>query len=604
MLRFLFRPSILIALSAAVVVGAVVVVFRGPPTQGRPTPLRVNDGEREIVWLYPATNATSWERFVAAVRRTAQRLRRDRPSVQADDDSAFPQQTTAVPEVSLSFGEPGPRFLFRWYKLTSDWKTGDWIEALLNRQPPPLAIIGGSSSESARELATFLQRFAEKLPAEQRPLLLLTAATADRVGPHSQNDASQTAAEESAGQPLMRLYPGRTFRFCFTNKQMATAVSNFIWSRDDLRPDRDPVYMARWSDDSYSRDLIDGFRGALRQMMAQDIANQCLCLLPAASVAPLRVAMRREFDDTWEWTTQAIFGVWPPGRSGGIFPIQRLQISPDYAESASTFALTIPPKPYRIGSSVGSFDTPNAYEAKAAAEMLDAIQSQKRIRPLVIVTGQEEPSRRFLRGLVRGIPSLSKGVQIVVATGDAISFNTVYRDRHVSWNIQDLPFPLVFFCHHNPIDADAGFRAGAIEDGPSREGERDITAETGTEEVLLFSDIVEALVQAGAPAEETPCANATELAERLANTRREDDRIALGDGGVPLFDDEGQRRSGTGEHVVYLQPMWNEDFKDRLLPRATIEVWAWRRRDWSQGERGQYWERRCEPLTVWYSDSP
>jgi hypothetical protein len=580
MLRYLFRPSILIALSVAVVVGAVAVVFRGPPAQGRPAPLPVLAGEREIVWLYPVTSATSWARFVAAVRRTAKRLQPSRPSIQADDKSAFPQQTTTVPEVSLSWSGPGSRFIFRWYKITGDWKTSDWIEALLKRQPPPLAIIGGSSSDSARELAKNLQQCAEELqlPAEHRPLLLLTAATADRVAPLNESKAGQPAAE-FAGLPLMRLYSGRTFRFCFTNKQMATAVSDFIWSRDDLRPDKDPVYMAQWNDDSYSRDLIDGFGAALRQVMARDLAN------------------------LFVWcSSQAMSAGFPPSLGAGIFPVQRF--SPYYSEIASTFALTAPPMLYRIESSVGSFDTPNRYESAAAAEMLDSLLFHVPTRPLVIVSAQEEPSRRFLRGLVRCVPSLSKNVQIVVATGDAISFNTVYRDRHVSWNIQDLPFPVVFFCHRNPIDADAGFRAGAGESVATRTEERDTTAETGTEDVLLFGDIVEALVQTGAPLDGAPCANAAELAERLGDARREDDHIVLGGTGVPLFDREGQRRNGTGEHVVCLQPMWNEDFKDRLLPRATIEVWAWQRRDWSRGERGQYWQRCGEPLTVWYSDSP
>jgi hypothetical protein len=591
MLRSLFRPSILIALSAAVVVGAIAVVFQGPPAQGRPTPLPVVAGEHEIVWLYPAISASSWERFVAAVRRTAKRLRGSHSSIRADDKSAFPQQTTTVPEVSLSWSGPGPRFIFRWYKLTSDWKTGDWIEALLKRRPPPLAIIGGSSSDSARELAAHLQRFAEQLPEVDRPLLLLTSATADRVALYGEGEmAPLTLPSPPPGGEgrvrgattdlqLMRLYPGRTFRFCFTNKQMATAVSDFIWSRDDLRPDQDPVYMAQWDDDSYSRDLIDGFMAALRQVMARDLANQII------------------------WCgSQAMNASFPFSSGPGIFPVQRL--SPYYSEPASTFALTVPPMSYRIDSSVGSFDTPNPYEAKVAADMLDALLSQSQMRPLLIVSGQVEPSRRFLRGLVRGVPSVSKRRQIVVATGDAISFNTVYRDRHVSWNIQDLPFPVVFFCHCNPIDAGAGFRAGKGEGILTRKDERDATAETGTEDVLLFGDIVEALVQTGAPVGGTPCANAAELAERLADARREDDQITLDGTGVPLFDGEGQRRNGTGEHVVLLQPMWNEDFKDRLLPRATIEVWGWQRRDWSQGERGQHWQRRGEPLTVWYSDSP
>jgi hypothetical protein len=585
MLKHLFRPSILIALSAAVVAGAVLVAFQAPPAQGRPTPLPVGADELEIVWLYTATNATSWERFVAAVRRTGERLERDHPGLHADINAAFPKQTTAVPEVSLALSGPGPRFVFRWYKLTGDWKTRDWVEALLKRDPPPLAIIGGSSSDNARELATYLNQLTAEVPEADRPLLLLTQATADRVTPFTEGDGSTARAakdessETTSGVKLTQLYPGRTFRFCFTNRQMATAVSNFIWSRDDLRPDKDPVYTAMWNDDSYSRDLIYGFWGALRQVVAQDLANQ------------------------WLWAgSQAVSGVWPPGRGGGVFPVQRLQVYEDRPLSASSFRLDVPPTPHIIDSSVGSFGTPNHYEAKVAGELLDGLLSQSQSRPLLIVAGQSQPSRRFLRGLVRGVPSLSKQAQVVVATGDAISFNTVYRDRQVAWNIQDLPFPLVFFCHRNPIDPDAGFRASAGEEGRA-DDEQGSTAATGTEDVLLFGDIVEALLQTAAPLNGTVCANAAELAERLAGARLQDDRILLGGGGVLLFSEDGQRQSGTGEHVVCLQPVWDEDFKDRLLPRATIEVWAWRRRDWSQSERGQHWHRCGEPLTMSYSDT-
>jgi hypothetical protein len=588
MMRHFFRPSILIALSAAVVVGALVVIFQGPPSQGRPTPLPVAPQEMEIVWLYAATNASSWERFVTAVKRTAERRQSDHPGLQADTNAAFPQQTTAVPQVSLSWSGPGPRFVFRWYKLTSDWKTRDWIEALLKRRPPPLAIIAGSSSDNAREVAAHLNRLAQDVPVEDRPLLLLTTATADRVAPYAEDEKASksdehpradgsTERERPRGVLLTRLYPERTFRFCFTNRQMALAVSNFIWSRDDLRPDKDPVYMAMWNDDSYSRDLIDGFWRALRQVVAQDLANQ------------------------WAWTTsQVVAGTWV----GGIFPVQRLPLNQFNPHTASRFRLEDPPRPHVIDSSVGSFGTPNRYEAKVADDVLDVLQFQAQHRPLLIVSGQAQPSRRFLRGLIRAAPALAgPQSQVVVATGDAISFNTVYRDRQVAWNIQDLPFPLVFFCHHNPTDPDAGFRPGAEAGGEVEENEPDSTAATGTEDVLLFGDIVEALLQTGAPPDGSPCANAADLTERLARVRLHDDRIVSGQSGIPLFDRVGQRQSGTGEHVVCLQPMWDEDFRDRLLPRAKIEVWAWRRRDWGRQERGQHWQRCGEPLAVFYSDT-
>jgi hypothetical protein len=511
------------------------------------------------------------------VKQTAERLRGDHPGLQAEVEAAFPQQTTAVPVVSLSWPTSGPRFVFRWYKLTSDWKTRDWIEALLKRQPAPLAILGGSSSDNARELATHLKRLARDLPAADRPLLLLTTATADHVAPYAEGER-----EPDAAVPLTQFYPERTFRFCFTNRQMAMAVSTFLWSRDDLRPDKDPVHMVMWNDDSYSRDLIDGFQRALRVVMAQDLATQ------------------------WVWSASvAAFGSWPPSRGAGVFPVQRLPIDQYHPYSASQFYLDSPPTPHVVASSVGSFGTPNRYEAKVAGKMLDVLQfqSQPQQRPLLIVSGQSQPSRRFLRGLIRAAPSLAgpQG-QVVVATGDAISFNTVYRDRLVAWNIQDLPFPLVFFCHHNPIDPNAGFRLSGHAGGQVEEDDPGDTAATGTEDVLLFADIVEALLQCGAPADAPPCANAAELAERLARVRLHDDRIVPGEEGIRLFDKAGQRRSGTGEHVVCLHPMWDEDFKDRLLPRATIEVWAWRRREGSRSERGQVWQRCGERLKVSYSN--
>jgi hypothetical protein len=598
MLKHLFRPSILIALSAAVVVGAVVVVFQGPPAQGRPTPLPVAPGEMEIVWLYTATNATSWERFVASVRRTAERLQTDRPGLQADVTAAFPRQTTAVPEVSLSWRGSGPRFVFRWYKLTSDWKTRDWIEALLTRQPPPVAIIGGSSSDSARELAFYLNQFAGTVPEAHRPLLLLTQATADRVASYPDaGESSPRAADSappiparlagkpeeddsSAGVELTQLYPGRTFRFCFTNRQMATAVTDFIWSQDDIRPDSDPVYMAMWNDDSYSRDLIGAFWEALHGVVAKSVANE------------------------WAWVSGGAAGICPALCGGGIFPADRLPRHEYEPETASQFYLAVPPTPHVIDSSVGSFAAPNHYEAKVAADLLDQLQWKSQQHPLLIVTGQSQPSRRFLRGLIRAVPNLAG--RFVVATGDAISFNTIYRDRQVAWNIQDLPFPLVFFCHHNPTDPEAGFRPAT--EGPDNAGgaaeDDDLggTAATGTEDVLLFGDIVETLLEAGAPVEGEPCTEAGEMGRRLAGTRLVDDRIRIGAEGIPLFGTDGQRLSGTGEHVVCLRPKFN-DFRDRLLPEATIEVWAWRRRDWNRGERGQHWQRCGGALKVSYSDA-
>src|SRR5262249_28329414 len=115
---------------------------------------------------------------------------------------------------------------------------------------------------------------------------------------------------------------------------------------------------------------------------------------------------------------------------------------------------------------------------------------RQQLRPLLVLSAQSQPSRRFLRALERGAPALAR--RFVVAAGDSISFNLVYRDRNVTWPIQDLPFNLVFFCHRNPVDPAADWKpadqAAAGDDLSSPPG-------TATDDLLLYRDIVEAVIQ-------------------------------------------------------------------------------------------------------------
>src|ERR1700675_25301 len=107
-MKWLIRPSFLALASAALVVGAAALIWRSPAAQPKAAPAAVADGDWEIVWLYPATNPASWERFVAAVRRAASRLQEDHIDVQAQiGEAAFPRQTTAVPEVALALPSLG-----------------------------------------------------------------------------------------------------------------------------------------------------------------------------------------------------------------------------------------------------------------------------------------------------------------------------------------------------------------------------------------------------------------------------------------------------------------------------------------------------------------
>lgn len=535
-MKWLFRPSLLVLASAALAVVAGVVVLSGRVTEAWPEPKAVREGEQEIVWLYAATNATAWERFVTAVRKAAEQLQGEYPGLDVKtDEKTFPGQTTAVPELSLSVGANATRLVFRWYKLTSTQKTQGWVQALVERKPPPLAIIGGNTSDLAIELARQLREMKRLHPDVEVPLLLLTTATTDRVQGLEQEGTEKPAeAEELWGVPLQRIYDQRTFRFCFTNQQMADAVTDFIWSRDELRPDSDPAYSVAWQDDPYSKDLNVSFRKALE----------------------LRVALA--FLQEWAWRAESA--------TTGRFPFGFDQNLAALAKGYSQFRAAPYAEP-RIDSSVGTFSRPNRFEVYAAESLMDDLERNAgQQQPLLLLSGQTQPSRRFLHALRRISPRQAR--RMVVATGDAIAFNTLYRDRNVAWPIQDLPFSLVSFCHRNPVDRAAGFQPA--EDADPATAVSGLHSATGTEDLLLYRDIVEALVQAVYQGEATP-ADAGSLRERLSRLRLVDGRLGFDSDGRLLFDNFGNRHGGTGEHVVWLRPSIE---RGRVKPEATITVWA------------------------------
>jgi hypothetical protein len=472
----------LLLLSVVLVGGAAALVLWSPPPAIRAAPLR--DGDAEIVWLDSATNESSWERFVTAVDKAGKQLQARYPDLQVEiGDNAFPMHTTTHPELAITVRGKS-RLVFRWYKLTSDQKTEQWVAALLDgSRRPPLAILGGSSSDQAKEIALALKGEVERRQLTTAPLLLLTSATADRVDVPGAYDV-----------PLNELHGGRTFRFCFTNQQMAAAVANFVTARDELRPDAGPFYVAQWEDDAYSKDLTGRFCALLQQ----------------------------------------------PGRA---------ELLPDPILGSIEF-------------SVGGFDQPNRWEARVAdwlmQQKVERFPGQK--RPLLVLAApSSQPARRLLRGLEQTAPFESR--RFVIVTGDALGFSTVYRDREVAWPVQDLPFDLVFFCHRNPVDEAAGF--------PREDAQTGLTPPaTGTDDLLLNMDIVEALVHAARQDEAMP-ADGDELGARLRQARWRDGRVAFGDEGAPLFDGDGNRRDGTGEHVVWLHP----DVKgQRVLPHSSINV--------------------------------
>lgn len=245
-MRRLLTPVVVVLLGVCVALAARELI-RSRPASPSPVPA----GDYEIAWIHTTTNPQTWERLVAA----AYQIKREFPGVQVDDSRAFLDQTAAVPEVVFTVPGRADKLRVRWYKLSSEVNTRDWVKALADRHPAPLAFMGGGSSDRAIELAQALNEQADWKGA--RPLLFITTATA-------QADIDPVTLE---GPELITMYPGRTFRGCFTDAAMAQAVIDFVWQADDLRPTGDPemhAHVLAWEDDPYSLDLAEQFGKKLR----------------------------------------------------------------------------------------------------------------------------------------------------------------------------------------------------------------------------------------------------------------------------------------------------------------------------------------------------
>jgi len=516
-----------------------IAVYRYSAVTATHFPLTVPPGDQEIAYFHTATNTSTWERFVAGMHYAA----RQEPRLKVDDSRAFPDQTTAVPEVVLSLEGSDKRLLLRWYKQSGQVRVDDWVRELAQRDPPPLAIVGGGSSDRALELARVLA--AQKEWRGAPPLLLITTATAEKM-----------AVEGTEFQPfdLMRVYPGRTFRFCFTNRQMARAVIDFVWRQPELRP-QGSVESSLAAIPAAAGDPW----GALALVADQaDERHRAEAFTVEWRDDPYSVDLANQFKDV-------LFGDqedpdWPGERPW------RGQITP-------TALLDIP-------SSVGGYLRPNPTEAKEINTLINGgafvppIPREPLQRSLLILPTVPQPARRVLGGLAGAAPGL--GQHLVAVSGDAISFNHIYRDGALIWNVRLVPVPLVFFTHQNPVNWDD-------EEAQSTPGRYCLVPPNGTDDVLHFADVVRILATCAYNLRPSPAGpndlltTSDELGKRLQ---------ALD---PPHFDADGNRRGGSGEYVIYLRPRLNGN---DAVPSATLEVWTHR--------AASGWERVREPLPVRY----
>jgi hypothetical protein len=465
----------------------------------------VPPGHQEIVFLLPATSGESWERLVAAVDALYAESQQagSQHKLQINKDRAFVDLTADVPEVGLWVeGAEDAKLWIRWYKLSSEVDTAHWVSALAERPTPPLAVIGGDVSYRAEKLAKALEEARTAKKWRGPPPLVLF--TTATVDRYVRPGIPNTETTNVNLPLLIEIYKGRSFRFSFTNSRMAEVVLDFVRTHDELWP------------------------GA-----------------PAASNGDPSVTQFYSL----KWDDDSF--------------------SVDLADRFELVFAKKFPHPhvsgFRIEYSAGDFYQPNPREAFAVGQILPELKADRDQRQLMLLPCNAERARRLLRTLLRrATPPDWKN--LVVMTGDSLSFNTIFRDRDVAWNIQDMPVPLVMFSHRNPVAEEVGFKV--LSDGSAARGS------TGTEDLLLYRDILQALLLAAYQGQRlTP--SSEDLLSRFRDLRWEKDRVRLpqsegNDPAMVLFGPSGNRNDGTGEHIIVLRP----DSDDRgIFAQATITVW-------------------------------
>lgn len=140
-------------------------------------------GHQEVAWFAAATSGDSWERLVAALKSLEKdwtTVHADLPPLKVSFQDAFLDQTASVPQIALYFaGFDSAKLWIRWYKLSGETQQSQWLEKLQKRGQPPLAIIGGDSSDQALSIANELKKMQESTGG-RTPLFLVTSATLDR----------------------------------------------------------------------------------------------------------------------------------------------------------------------------------------------------------------------------------------------------------------------------------------------------------------------------------------------------------------------------------------------------------------------------------------
>lgn len=493
---------VVISLTIAIALTAMrLPLFRSSRTAAHPRP--VPTGDVEIAFLHNPTSFESWDNFVWGVKRAEASEDGSPSELEVDDSAAFPYRTTAIPEIVIRRKGYEGNLRIRWYKVTDEATQEAWVSALAARNPAPVAILGGWSSDRAKELAVALR---DALWKDSHPLLFLITATADKVDPEDDN------ASGDQGPSLISVYD-RSFRFCFTNRQMAEAVTDFVLADPTLRPG--PI---GWPG---LRSISTALAGPLVGLAAHGAETKIvLPSFPAFAIEwmddPYSTDLSYKFCETFQRRTG-------PGTG---FPQLVMQVN-------------------RVPFSTGRMNRPNPAEAEVADHILNELPPPG-TRTVLVVPSVTAPTRRVLRSLVQG--NATVGRRLVAVTGDGLGVNTFFRDRDFAWPVRTLTIPVVTFTHADPFAWDVPGTSPSPPRGYELEKPALGAVRSSTEDIQLFSKLARVVTAGIFPGGTTSIARFPDaLADNLRSLK------------PAFFDKDGNRLSGRGEHIVVLRPVFPGD---------------------------------------------
>ena len=156
--------------------------------------------------------------------------------------------------------DQGRKVRFCWDAALGERELRQHLNDRLNAPNRPVAVVGSINTTLtlalARELAAWSR--SHETPG---PALLVTGATSVEVERSPSTGPLVEPIPES--QPLLDVYPGRTFRFCLNNRRLASLVIDFLSEQEGETPSTVFVVVDRY--DPFSEDLAAFFDQAVRQ---------------------------------------------------------------------------------------------------------------------------------------------------------------------------------------------------------------------------------------------------------------------------------------------------------------------------------------------------